>query len=54
MLQHAFDPPPDQIAVPWRYLTELLGAALIGTAVAGGIAGAAQSRMRLGAILREQ
>ncbi len=54
MLQHAFDPPPDQIAIPWRYLAELLAASVIGTAVATGIAAAAQARMRLGAILREQ
>jgi hypothetical protein len=27
MLQHVFDPPPDALAVPWRYLLELAAAA---------------------------
>ncbi|HEY1593629.1 MAG TPA: FtsX-like permease family protein [Solirubrobacteraceae bacterium] len=54
MLQHAFDPPPDRLAVPWGYLAELIGAAVLGTAVATGIAAVAQARMRIGAILREQ
>jgi putative ABC transport system permease protein len=54
MLQHAFDPPPDQLAVPWGYLAELIGAAVLGTAVATGIAAIAQARMQIGAILREQ
>ena len=54
MLQHAFDPPPDSLAIPWRYLTELFGGALLGTGIAAGIAAIAQARMPLGAILREQ
>jgi putative ABC transport system permease protein len=54
MLQHAFDPPPDHIAVPWRYLGELVGAAFIGSAVAAALAARSQARMNLGAILREQ
>jgi putative ABC transport system permease protein len=54
MLQHAFDPPPDHLAVPWRYLLELVGAALLGSAVAAGLASFNQARMNLGAILREQ
>ena len=54
ILQHAFDPPPDHLAVPWRYLAELVGGALVGTAVATGLAALRHSRMNLGAILREQ
>jgi putative ABC transport system permease protein len=54
MLQHAFDPPPDTLSVPWGYLGELIGAALIGTALAGAVAARSQNRMNLGAILREQ
>jgi putative ABC transport system permease protein len=54
MLQHAFDPPPDHLAVPWRYLGELVGAAVAGSAVSVAIAARSQARMNLGAILREQ
>jgi putative ABC transport system permease protein len=54
MLQHAFDPPPDHLAVPWRYLAELVGAAVIGSAVATAITARSQAKMNLGAILREQ
>jgi putative ABC transport system permease protein len=54
MLQHVFDPPPDNLAVPWRYLAELLGAALIGSAIAAAAGGRAVARMPLGAILREE
>ena len=54
MLQHAFDPPPDHLAVPWRYLAELVGAAVIGSAIAAALANRSQARMNLGAILREQ
>jgi putative ABC transport system permease protein len=54
MLEHAFDPPPDSLAIPWRYLTELFGGALLGTGIAAAIAAVAQARMPLGAILREQ
>jgi putative ABC transport system permease protein len=54
MLQHVFDPPPDSLAIPWRYLVELLVGALAGCVLAGGIASRGLARMRLGAILREQ
>jgi putative ABC transport system permease protein len=54
MLQHVFDPPPDKLAVPWRYLGELIGAALLGAVVATAVAARAAARMNLGAILREQ
>jgi putative ABC transport system permease protein len=54
MLQHVFDPPPDRLAIPWRYLGELVGAALAGSVIAGTIAARGLARMPLGAILREQ
>jgi len=54
MLQHVFDPPPDSLAIPWRYLVELLAGALAGCVLAGGIASRGLARMQLGAILREQ
>jgi len=38
MLQHVFDPPPDALAVPWVYLGELAGAALVATTLAVAIA----------------
>ncbi len=34
MLQHVFDPPPDALTVPWAYLGELAGAAVVATGVA--------------------
>ena len=54
MLRHVFDPPPDHLAVPWRYLAELVGAAIVGSAIAVVAAARSQARMNLGAILREQ
>jgi putative ABC transport system permease protein len=54
MLQHVFDPPPDSLAIPWRYLAELLAGALAGSLLAGASAGRGLKRMQLGAILREQ
>ena len=54
MLQHVFDPPPDRLAIPWRYLVELVGGAAIATLLAVAIAGRTLSRMPLGAVLREQ
>jgi putative ABC transport system permease protein len=54
MLQHVFDPPPDTLAVPWRYLLELAGGAVVGGALATAIAARGLSRMRVGAILREE
>jgi hypothetical protein len=45
MLQHVFDPPPDQLAVPWAFLLGLGGAALAALQI---------RRLPLGAILREQ
>ncbi len=54
MLQHIFDPPPDHLAIPWTFLLELVGAALVGTGIAAAIAARSQRKMNLGAILREQ
>jgi putative ABC transport system permease protein len=54
MLQHVFDPPPDGLSVPWRYLVELIGAAAAGTLIATGLVGRALARLPVGAILREE
>jgi len=54
MLQHVFDPPPDQLAIPWGFLGGLAGAALAGAMLAAVLAGLALRRMPLGAILRER
>ena len=54
MLQHVFDPPPDALAVPWRFLV-LLGAAAIGAATAAGaLAARSIRRLPIGETLREQ
>ena len=54
MLQHVFDPPPDQLAVPWAFLLALGGAALIAGLGAVAVTMRALRRLRLGAILREE
>lgn len=54
MLQHVFDPPPDTLAIPWSFLAELTGAALVSGLLACGLAVAGIRRLELGAILREQ
>jgi putative ABC transport system permease protein len=54
MLQHVFDPPPDNLAIPWRYLGELVAAAGAGSVIAGAAAARGLARMPLGSILREQ
>ncbi|HET8893654.1 MAG TPA: FtsX-like permease family protein [Gaiellaceae bacterium] len=54
MLQHVFDPPPDHLAAPWLFLGGLAGAAVLGAAAAAALAAAGISRLRLGAILREE
>ena len=54
MLQHVFDPPPDTLAVPWTYLLELAGAALLATAAATALAARGLRRLPLGAVLRER
>jgi putative ABC transport system permease protein len=54
MLRHVFDPPPDQLAVPWAYLGELGLAALAGGLLAVALAALALGRLPLGATLREE
>ncbi len=54
MLQHVFDPPPDHLAVPWAYLGELAGAALVTTAIAVAITASRLKSLPLGRLLREQ
>jgi putative ABC transport system permease protein len=54
MLQHVFDPPPDHMAVPWRFLAELAGGAVIGAGAALLVASRSVRRLPLGSILREQ
>ena len=54
MLQHVFDPPPDQLAIPWAYLGQLAGAALVATVLAVAVAGRQLRRLPLGRLLREQ
>jgi putative ABC transport system permease protein len=54
MLQHVFDPPPDHLAAPWRFLLGLGGAAVLGAVLAAAIAAQRLRRLPLGAILREQ
>jgi putative ABC transport system permease protein len=54
MLQHVFDPPPDELAVPWSFLAVLGGAALAGCLAAAALAALQIRRLPLGAILREE
>jgi putative ABC transport system permease protein len=54
MLQHVFDPPPDGLSIPWRYLSELFGAAAAATLIATGLVGRTLARLPLGAVLREE
>ena len=54
MLQHVFDPPPDQLTVPWAYLAELAAAGMAATAIAVTIAARRLRRLPLGRLLREQ
>jgi putative ABC transport system permease protein len=54
MLQHVFDPPPDQLTWPWAFLGGLAGAAVVGTLLAAALAAAGIRRLPLGAILREE
>jgi putative ABC transport system permease protein len=54
MLTHVFDPPPDALAIPWLYLAELSGAAVLGSLVAMALAARGLKRLPLSSILREQ
>ena len=54
MLQHAFDPPPDHLAIPWGFLAAMFASAAVATAVAVALAGRGLRRLPLGQLLREQ
>jgi putative ABC transport system permease protein len=54
MLQHVFDPPPDQLDIPWAYLGTLAGAAVIAASLAIAITAHKLRRLPLGHLLREQ
>ena len=54
MLQHVFDPPPDQLAVPWMFLGGLGFAAVAGGLAAAALVALQVRRLPLGAILREE
>jgi putative ABC transport system permease protein len=54
MLQHVFDPPPDHLSIPWAFLGELTGAAVIATALAAAITASRLRKLPLGRLLREQ
>jgi putative ABC transport system permease protein len=54
MLRHAFDPPPDHLAVPWGTFATLLLVTLGGAVVATMLALAAVRRLPVGVVLREE
>jgi putative ABC transport system permease protein len=54
MLQHVFDPPPDQLAIPWSFLGLLAAAAVLGAVLAAVVAAHSLRRLPLGSILREE
>jgi putative ABC transport system permease protein len=54
MLQHVFDPPPDTLAVPWGFLLELAGGAVVATGIAVALAARGLRRLPLGEVLRER
>jgi hypothetical protein len=54
MLQHVFDPPPDQLSVPWLFLGGLGLSAVLAAAVAAALTIRMIGRLPLGAILREE
>jgi putative ABC transport system permease protein len=54
MLTHAFDPPPDHLAIPWGFLGELAAATIATTVLAIAVAARRLKSLPLGAILREQ
>jgi putative ABC transport system permease protein len=54
MLQHVFDPPPDQLDIPWAYLGTLTGTALVAGSLAIAITAHKLRRLPLGHLLREQ
>jgi putative ABC transport system permease protein len=54
MLTHAFDPPPDSLAIPWGLLALLGAAAIVATLTATALAARSLRSLPLGAVLREQ
>jgi putative ABC transport system permease protein len=54
MMQHAFDPPPDHLAIPWGFLGALSLVVVAGAALAAIAAERSVARMPLGAVLREE
>jgi putative ABC transport system permease protein len=54
MMQHAFDPPPDHLAVPGGFLSALTLVVVAGAAIAAIVAERSVARMPLGAVLREE
>ncbi|MDX6450142.1 MAG: putative transport system permease protein [Gaiellaceae bacterium] len=54
MMQHAFDPPPDHLAIPWGFLGALALVVVAGAALAAIVAERSVARMPLGAVLREE
>jgi putative ABC transport system permease protein len=54
MLQHAFDPPPDHLALPWGSFAALSAATVGGALLASLFALVAVRRLQLGAVLREE
>ena len=54
MMQHAFDPPPDHLAIPFGFLGALTLVVVLGAALAALVAERSIARMPLGAVLREE
>lgn len=54
MLQHVFDPPPDALVMPWGFLAELGGSAIVVGLLAVVICAWRLRRLPLGRLLREQ
>jgi putative ABC transport system permease protein len=54
MLTHVFDPPPDQMAIPWAFLGALAGAAALAAVLASALASRRLRKLPLGELLRER
>jgi putative ABC transport system permease protein len=54
MMQHAFDPPPDHLAIPWGFLGALTLVVVAGGLIAALVAERSVARLPLGAVLREE
>jgi putative ABC transport system permease protein len=53
ILTHVFDPPPDTLAVPWRFLGLLAAAIILGALASAALAFLALRRADLSTALRE-